>query len=122
MTDIEKIKGKFKTFINELSQDLSTSETNRDKCQIKVDEEKELQKTFYSVDNNDYPCWNKDVYLNPELLNFWFDFLDTSGALAQFSVRAIGARPKSINDTQVKSIYYRETPAVIFKDSNDVSE
>jgi hypothetical protein len=28
----------------------------------------------------------------------------------------VGSRPKSINDSNVKSIYFRETPAVVFTD------
>lgn len=58
--------------------------------------------------------WKKVVYECPEKLNFWFDFLDSSGELAQFSVKNIGSRPKSINDTNIKSIYFRETPDIVF--------
>ncbi len=64
--------------------------------------------------------WHKDVYEHPELLNFWFDFLDTTGELSQFSVRKIGARSKAINESSVKSIYFRETPDLIFTD--DINE
>ena len=61
--------------------------------------------------------WNRAVYEYPETINFWFDFLDSErGELAQFSVKTIGSRSKSINDTNVKSIYFRETPSVIFTD------
>ncbi len=61
--------------------------------------------------------WCKDVYENPGVLNYWFDFLDTEGELSQFNVRAIGARTKAINETTVKSIYFRETPNIIFEES-----
>lgn len=78
---------------------------------------KQLQETknmYYSPgDENQY--WNKNVYEAPELLNFWFDFLDTQGELSQFNVKNIGPRTKSINDTNIKSIYFRETPNVIFE-------
>ena len=51
----------------------------------------------------------------PEDLIFWFDFLDLDdGELAQYSVHAVGDRPKSVNDDNVKAIYYRDTPTVIF--------
>lgn len=61
--------------------------------------------------------WNRAVYESPETINFWFDFLDSErGDLAQFSVKTVGSRSKSINDTNVKSIYFRETPSVIFTD------
>lgn len=51
---------------------------------------------------------------SPESLNFWFDFLDTYGDLSQYSVHSIGDRPKAVNDNNVKAIYFRETPGVIF--------
>jgi hypothetical protein len=64
--------------------------------------------------NGDKIYWNKNVYERPELLNFWFDFLDVEGELSQYSVKNVGARTKSINDTNIKSIYFRETPNVVF--------
>lgn len=70
---------------------------------------------FYPSGENIH--WNKNVYEAPETLNFWFDFLDTNGALSEFSVKVIGSRPKAINDSTVKSIYFRETPDVIFQES-----
>lgn len=58
--------------------------------------------------------WNKAVNDSPESLNFWFDFLDTYGELSEYSVHSIGDRPKAVNDNNVKAIYFRETPGVIF--------
>ena len=58
--------------------------------------------------------WNPDILNNPEALNFWFDFLDTSGDLNKYSVSNIGQRSKATNDTTIKAIYFRETPNVIF--------
>ena len=63
--------------------------------------------------------WHKDIIENPTNVNFWFDFLDSAdGSLSAYNVRNIGNRPKSINDNSVKSIYYRETPTIIFLDSD----
>ena len=61
--------------------------------------------------------WHKDVIENPHLLNFWFDFLD-NGDLQQFGVNVIGNRPKSINDKDITSIYFRETPSIIYYQDN----
>ena len=61
--------------------------------------------------------WCKAIWESPETLNFWFDFMDTDGTLSQFSVKNVGRRTKAINDTAVKSIYFRETPQVIFDTS-----
>ena len=74
--------------------------------------QKDIQENFFT--SGDYSYWNRAIYAAPERLNFWFDFLDTAGELQQFSVPAIGSRPKAINDTNVKSIYFRETPPIIY--------
>lgn len=58
--------------------------------------------------------WSKAISEDPSSLLFWFDFLDTDTALGQYSVKAVGDRPKSINDNKVTAIYYQETPTVIF--------
>ena len=72
---------------------------------------------FYS--EGERKSWNKNVYESPEVLNFWFDFLDVEGELSQYSVKNVGPRTKAINDTNVKSIYFRETPSVVFVKSQD---
>lgn len=75
---------------------------------------------FYHKVNDAYESsgWVKEVSQNPEGLNFWFDFLDENSELQKFGCHSIGNRPKGINDNQVKAIYFRETPTVIFVDSN----
>ena len=70
------------------------------------------QNQFYTDGPHKY--WNKNIYEHPELLDFWFDFLDVEGELDQFSVKNVGARTKPVNDTNIKSIYFRETPNVVF--------
>ena len=72
----------------------------------------ENQNQFYTDGLHKY--WNKNIYEHPELLDFWFDFLDVEGELDQFSVKNVGARTKPVNDTNIKSIYFRETPNVVF--------
>lgn len=74
--------------------------------------------TNFTSDPNLY-YWNRNLIYAPELLNFWFDFLSTDGDLGKYSIKAIGDRPKAVNDTDVNSIYYRSTPNVIFFDSLD---
>lgn len=61
-----------------------------------------------------YNHWHRLVYEEPENLNFWFDFLDLDGVLNNYSRKAIGARPKAVNDKDVTSIYFRSTPTIIF--------
>ena len=58
--------------------------------------------------------WNKNVVLAPEQLNFWIDFYDGNDSLMQYSIAAIGDRPKVVNDSKITSIYFRNVPQVIF--------
>lgn len=81
----------------------------------------DLNTVYYN--NADYDTttfWNHNID-NPETLNFWFDFLDTEGEISKYSNQAIGNRPKAENDSNVKAIYYRETPDVIIV-NDDVSD
>lgn len=67
--------------------------------------------------NGNYKYWHKNVTENPELLTFWFDFFkaDERG-IGKFATKVIGDRPKTINDTSIKTIIYRDTPDVIYCD------
>ena len=58
--------------------------------------------------------WNINVIKFPQQLNFWFDFLDTDGELDKYSVHNIGTRPKAENDSDVKAIYFRDIPTILF--------
>lgn len=58
--------------------------------------------------------WNYQVDNNPELLDFWFDFIGEGSDLDKYMVCNIGDRSKSINDTKVTGIYFRQTPTVLF--------
>ena len=81
-----------------------------------------LEKENYYEEGHKHEFWHKNVYEHPETLNFWFDFLDMEGELSQFNVRAVGPRSKAVNETIIKSIYFRETPEVIFIKSNEEKE
>lgn len=74
----------------------------------------------YDLKNYDpITYWNYDTINSPELINFWFDFLDQYGDLNQFSVQAVGDRPKAINNTAITSIYFRDTPTVLFTENKE---
>ena len=76
---------------------------------------------YFTTGNNKY--WNKNVQESPELLNFWFDFLDENESeLGQYSVQLIGDRTKSVNDSNVSAIYFREIPNIIFTTAEEYSE
>lgn len=75
---------------------------------------------FVGLDQETYEGWNKDIFDNPANLLFWFDFFDAkSSGLGQFSVPAIGDRPKVINNDAVKAIIYKDIPDVIFIKGSD---
>lgn len=78
----------------------------------------ELQETYYPAGHS-RQYWCRIMYEQPDALNFWFDFLNpsTDSELTNYSVKSIGARPKVVNDSNVKSIYYREVPNVIYSSS-----
>jgi hypothetical protein len=65
---------------------------------------------FYPEDS-DYKYWNKYIYSDPSKLPYWLEFLDLGGAeLAKYSISEIGHRPKVVNDSTIKTIYYKEIP------------
>lgn len=45
---------------------------------------------------------------------YWLDFLDTSSVLGQYSVKNIGRRTKVQNNQDVRSLYNREVPDIVF--------
>ena len=98
-------------------QNLRSAEIDVDNLTIKLENyEKDIENYYYEGDT-DRLYYNKNIFEHPELLNFWFDFLDTEGELQDFNVKNVGSRSKAINDNNVKSIYFRETPAVVFTDN-----
>ena len=93
---------------------LETAEQNLSNAEKKLENLQKDKENYYYDTENDKLYWNKSVYEKPEALNFWFDFLDTEGLLSSFGVKSIGVRPKAINDTNIQSIYFRETPNILF--------
>lgn len=107
--------------IDKLKDDIAKTDNDEELKELKnelEETEKELEKfvTNYYTDQNgeSKQYWNKNVYERPEVLNFWFDFLDTSGELDQFNVKIIGHRAKAINDTNIKAIYFKDAPEILF--------
>ena len=71
--------------------------------------------TVPSADYNSQTYWHVNVDKYPELLNFWFDFLDSNNTeLGKYKINIVGNRPKAINDSNVSAIYFRDTPTVLF--------
>ena len=73
--------------------------------------------------SSDLNYWSSEFLFNPEGINFWFDFLDSESELGKYKVCKVGDRAKAANDTNIKSIYFRDVPTVIFVDQNsDIAE
>lgn len=66
--------------------------------------------------------FNENVEKNPAVLNFWFDFMDTTGEMGQYSIQTIGHRPKAINDSKTAAIYYKQVPQVLFVSGNELQD
>lgn len=107
-TYLTTLQLKYNSLISQLNKNRDLSSSMLEKIK---DKEKEIENYYDQDDLN--PYWHKAVYEAPETLTFWFDFLD-EGELSNFNVKTVGARPKVINDSAVKSIYFRETPNIIF--------
>ena len=59
--------------------------------------------------------WNKNIVLAPSSLLFWFDFFDANDlGLGQFSVPAIGSRPKEEENDSIRVLIYKDIPDIIF--------
>lgn len=91
---------------------------------------KGIERYFNSDAAGDLKYWNKQVFQSPELLNFWFDFLDChssiegdiDGDMDKYSVPAIGTRSFTTSAGDVAdSVFYSQIPNIIFttKPSND---
>ena len=64
--------------------------------------------------------WHKNASLNPSVLNFWIELLDTDSDIFKYSIPAVGDRAKVVNDNSIKSIYFKDTPLIIYYRAEDV--
>lgn len=65
---------------------------------------------FSNYFSNQYYYWNKNIIDNPQHLNFWLEFLIHH----KYSIKNIGLRSYATTDSNVKTIYTREIPQVIY--------
>ena len=66
--------------------------------------------------------FNENVTRYPELLNFWFDFIEAEGEIGKYAISTIGDRIKTVNDDKITSIYFQETPSVLFLSQADYDQ
>lgn len=97
-------------FIENNGNFIQTSNYNEDTVYYK----KIIDIYYYNVKNTDSGFLD-EVNESPESLNFWFDFLDPNNTLLQkSSVKVIGDKLFPQKDQDVGSIYYKQTPNLIY--------
>ena len=72
--------------------------------------------TFALTKGDNKIYWNRAVFLEPETLNFWFDFIDCDeySDLVKFSIPQIGDRNKVVKEDKASSIIFKEAPNIVF--------
>ena len=73
-----------------------------------------LKDILFETKPGELQWWRKDLFTNINTLNFWLEFLDTDGEISNYSVAAIGDRPKVVKESNIQSIFYRNIPKLIF--------
>lgn len=58
--------------------------------------------------------WNPDVFNAPANLIFWLDFIDTTSEIGKYAVSQIGRRMKVTNNDNIKLLYNKEIPPIVF--------
>lgn len=66
--------------------------------------------------------WHYNVEHNPAVLDFWFDFMDTTGEMGKYSIQTIGHRPKAVNDSKAVAIYYKQVPQILFVTGDELQD
>ena len=61
--------------------------------------------------------WNSDVFNAPNKLDFWLDFIDEEAGIGEYSIGRIGRRTIVQTSSDLRSVYNKEVPDVIFVDS-----
>lgn len=61
--------------------------------------------------------WNPQVNNEPNALNYWLEFIDSSGKLGQYSIASIGKRSKIIKNDKISTIFNLYVPDVIFQEN-----
>lgn len=69
----------------------------------------------YYTKGETYEYWYKGVYTQPDILNFWFDFLDIGdGNLLKLNKQNCGARQKTNTSKKTATIFQNNTPEILF--------
>lgn len=73
-------------------------------------------------EGSEWTGWNPDVETNPEKLDYWLDFIDTSSSLGRYSVNQIGRRGKIVPNSGAKTLYNSNVPQILFVFRSDYND
>ena len=73
-------------------------------------------------EDSEWTGWNPDVETNPEKLDYWLDFIDTSSSLGRYSVNQIGRRGKIVSNSGAKTLYNSNVPQILFVFRSDYND
>ena len=75
----------------------------------------------YYPQGHEHEFWHKNVYLNPNQIDFWFDFLDVGdGPLNTISKNVIGSRQKVSTNKQTTTVFQNDIPEVVFYSDDQI--
>lgn len=77
------------------------------------------------IDNNEgdsWQGWNPAIYVDPGLISYWLDFIDTDQLISKYSVNQIGRRTQATTKTNLKMLYRLEPPDIIFFENTSEEE
>ena len=77
------------------------------------------------IDNNEgdtWQGWNPAIYVDPSLVTYWLDFIDTDQLISKYSVNQIGRRTFSQTKTNLSLLYKLEPPDFIFFENTNEAE
>lgn len=77
------------------------------------------------VDNNEkdtWQGWNPAIYIDPSLITYWLDFIDTDQLISKYSVNQIGRRTFSQTKTNLSLLYKLDPPDIIFFENTNEAE
>lgn len=87
----------------------------------KIKEYQELYDNLYDNKENIkqnfsdlYAFWNQNIIKNPNHLDFWLEFLDTSGELQNHSIKNIGDLTFTESNSSIRAVYQKNIPNIIY--------
>lgn len=115
--------------LNNINKELSKDYKDRTKLEQELQKYQQILENMLQTKNNFkqnnfsdvYTYWNKKIIQEPNLLNFWLEF-SNSNEMNNYTVKNIGRKAYGATNEQVKSIYYREVPQVIYYNVDDINK